>query len=72
MSAEQVLEEIKKLPFEEQREVFEQLRDKFEVEPTAEQIAEFERRGEELRQRPERGIPWEQVRAELKERTKNR
>jgi putative addiction module component (TIGR02574 family) len=71
VSAEQVLDEIDKLPFKEQREVFEQLRDKFEVEPTEEQIAEFERRGEELRQHPERGIPWEKVRAELKERTKD-
>lgn len=72
MSAEQVLEEIEKLPFEEQREVFEQLRGKFDDEPTPEQIREFERRGEELRQHPERGIPWEKVRAEVKERTKNR
>jgi putative addiction module component (TIGR02574 family) len=64
MSATQVLEQLDKLPFEEQREVFEQL--------TPEQIAEFERRGEELRRNPQSGIPWEQVRAELKERIKGR
>jgi putative addiction module component (TIGR02574 family) len=75
MSAAQVLEQIDKLPFEEQREVFEQLRDKFDEfddELTPEQIAELERRAEELRQHPERGIPWETVQAELHERLKNR
>ena len=72
MSATQVLEQIDKLPFEEQREVFEQLRDKFDDEPTPEQLAEFERRGEALRRNPASGIPWEQVRAELKERIKAR
>ena len=72
MSAAQVLEQVNKLPFEEQREVFEQLRDKFEDEPTPEQLAEFERRAEELRQHPERGIPWETVQAELHDRLKSR
>ena len=72
MSATQVLEQIHKLPFEEQREVFEQLRDEFDDELTPEQIAEFERRGEQLRRNPAGGIPWEQVRAELKERIKSR
>jgi putative addiction module component (TIGR02574 family) len=72
MSAAQVLEQIDKLPFEEQREVFEQLRDKFDDELTPEQIAELDRRAEELRQHPERGIPWETVQAELHERLKNR
>jgi putative addiction module component (TIGR02574 family) len=75
MSAAQVLEQIDKLPFEEQREVFEQLRDKFDEFDdglTPEQIAELERRAEELRQHPERGIPWETVQAELHERLKNR
>jgi putative addiction module component (TIGR02574 family) len=72
MSAAQVMEQVNRLPFEEQREVFEQLRGKFDVEPTSEQLAEFERRGEELRRNPKNGIPWEQVRAELKERIKGR
>jgi putative addiction module component (TIGR02574 family) len=66
------MEQVEKLPFEEQREVFEQLRDKFEDEPTPEQLAEFDRRAEELRQHPERGIPWETVQAELHERLKSR
>ena len=72
MSATQVMEQLDKLPLEEQREVFEQLREKFDAELTPEQIAEFERRGEELRRNPQSGIPWEQVRADLKERIKGR
>ena len=72
MSATQVMEQVEKLPFEEQREVFEHLREKFDDELTPEQIAEFDRRGDELRRNPASGIPWEQVRAELKERIKTR
>ncbi len=72
MSAAQIMEQVEKLPFEEQREVFEQLREKFDAEPTPEQLAEFDRRAEELRQHPERGIPWETVQAELHERLKSR
>lgn len=72
MSAAQVIEQVDKLSFEEQREVFEQLREKFDAEPAPEQLAEFERRSEELRRNPQSGIPWEQVRAELKERIKGR
>jgi len=72
MSAAQVLEQIDRLPVEEQREVFEQLRDKFDDELTPEQIAELERRAEELRQHPERGIPWETVQAELHDRLQSR
>jgi putative addiction module component (TIGR02574 family) len=68
MSAAQVLEQIEKLPFEEQREVFEHLRDKFDEELTPEQVAELERRAEELRKNPEAGIPWEQVRDEARKR----
>ena len=66
------MEQVNQLPFEEQREVFEHLREKFDDDPTPEQIAEFERRGEELHRNPQSGIPWEQVRAELKERIKGR
>ena len=72
MSSSQVLELLEKLHVEKQREVFERLRDKFDGELTPGQIAEFERRGEELARNPQSGIPWEQVRAELKERIKGR
>jgi len=65
MSATQVLEQIHKLPFEEQREVFERLRDEFDDALTPEQIAELERRAADTRAHPERGVPWETVRAEL-------
>lgn len=73
MSAAQMLEQIEKLPVEEQRQVFEQLRDKFDGEElTPEQIAELGRRAEELRQHPEHGVLWETVQAELHDRLKSR
>ena len=65
MSATQVMEQVEKLPFEEQREVFEHLREKFDDELTPEQVAELERRAEDARAHPERGIPWETLRAEM-------
>ncbi len=72
MSVAEVVEQFRKLPREEQREVFEVLRARFANEPSPEQLAEFERRAESLRRNPETGIPWEQVRAELKERLEAR
>jgi putative addiction module component (TIGR02574 family) len=64
MSAAQVMEQVEKLPFEEQREVFEHLREKFDDELTPEQIAELDRRAEDALKNPGRGIPWEQLRDE--------
>ena len=75
MSATEILEQIEKLPPKEQQEVAERILEKygdFEDELTPEQIAELERRAEELRQHPERGIPWETVQAELHDRLKSR
>jgi putative addiction module component (TIGR02574 family) len=68
MSAAQVMEQVNKLPFEEQREVFEHLREKFDDVLTPEQIAELERRAEDALKNPGRGKPVEQVFAEIEER----
>jgi putative addiction module component (TIGR02574 family) len=68
MSATQVMEQVEKLPFEEQREVFEHLREKFDDELTPEQITELERRAEDALKNPGRGKPVEQVFAEIEER----
>jgi hypothetical protein len=64
----QVLEQLDRLPFEEQREVFEQLRDRFDDELTPEQVAELERRAEDALKHPGRGTPIEEVSAEIKKR----
>jgi len=71
MSAAQVLEQVEKLPFEEQREVFEHLREKFD-DLTPEQIAELDRRAEDALKNPGRGKPVEQVFAEIEERLRAR
>ena len=68
MSATQVLEQVEKLPFDEQREVFEQLREKFDDELTPEQIAELERRAARARAHPERCRPMEDVFADIEKR----
>jgi len=68
MSAAQVLEQLEKLPFEEQREVFEQLRGKFDDELTPEQIAELDRRAESALAHPERCRPLDDVFADIEKR----
>ena len=68
MSATQVLEQLEKLPFEEQREVFEQLREKFDSELTPEQIAELDRRAERALAHPERCRPLDDVVADIEKR----
>lgn len=75
MSRTEILEELRRMPEPERRELVEMIDlefGNFNDEPTPEQIAEFDRRGDELARNPASGIPWEQVRAELKERIKAR
>jgi hypothetical protein len=64
----QVLEQLNRLPFEEQREVFEQLRDRFDDELTPEQIAELDRRAERALAHPERCRPLDDVVADIEKR----
>jgi putative addiction module component (TIGR02574 family) len=73
MSTTEIMEQIRLLPLAEQYEVAEKVREEyFDDELTPDQVAELERRAEELRQHPERGISWETVQAELHERLKSR
>ena len=68
MSATQVLEQVNRLPFEEQREVFEHLREKFDDQLTPEQIAELDRRAERALAHPERCRPLDDVVADIEKR----
>ena len=68
MSAAHVLDLLEKLPEKEQREVFEQLRDKFDDELTSEQAAEVDRLAEDALKHPGCGKPIDQVFAEIEER----
>lgn len=68
MSTAQVIEQLEKLPFEEQREVFEQLREKFDAALTPEQIAELDRRAERALAHPERCRPLDDVVADIEKR----
>ena len=66
------MEQVNRLPFEEQREVFEQLREKFDDELTPEQIAELDRRAERALAHPERCRPLDDVVADIEKRFRNR
>jgi len=75
VSAAEILERIRGLPPEEQRDLVELIMDEFgetsetdDTDLTTQQLAELERRAEELRKNPGSGVPWEQVRADLKKR----
>jgi putative addiction module component (TIGR02574 family) len=75
MSRTEILEELRRMPEPERREFIETIDlefGDFNDDLTPEQKAELNRRAEELRQHPERGIPWETVQAELPERLRSR
>ena len=71
MSKMEILEELRRMPETERRELVETIDlefGDFNDELTPEQAAELERRAEEFRKNPQAGIPWEQVRANARQR----
>jgi len=67
MSKAEILEQIRRMPEAERRELVETIRFEFgdfDTELTEEQKAELEGRATELRKNPKAGVPWEQVRAD--------
>jgi putative addiction module component (TIGR02574 family) len=73
MTVAEIIEQIRPLPAKEKQQVLEALWDNFQDELegydpdlSPEQFAELKRREEEAIAHPERGIPWEQVQAEMK------
>jgi len=65
MSSAQVLDLLEKLPVEEQREVFEQLREKFDDELAPGEAELIDRRLQDHLNHPEDVIPFETVKARL-------
>jgi putative addiction module component (TIGR02574 family) len=72
VSATEILEALRRMPPAQRRELVDQIEVEFAGELTAEQVVKLERRAEELRKNPKSGIPWEQVRAEARQRLKSR
>ena len=71
MSATEILEQIRRLPPEEQHEIAETIRHDLgecDHELTLEQIAELDRRAEDALKNPGRGTPIEDVSAEIRKR----
>jgi len=65
MSATEILEELRRMPAAERRELVETIEIEFgdtDDELTPEQVAELDRRAEDALRNPGRGIPWEQLR----------
>jgi putative addiction module component (TIGR02574 family) len=71
MSATEILEQLRRMPAAERREVVEAIEMEFGDfgdELTPQQTAELERRAEDALKHPGRGTPIEQVSAEIKQR----
>jgi putative addiction module component (TIGR02574 family) len=68
MSAAEIVEQFRLLPFEEQREVVRLLNKEIDDELSPDQIAELERRAEDFRKNPEDGVCWEEIRSDLRKR----
>jgi putative addiction module component (TIGR02574 family) len=71
MSATEILEELRRMPEVERRELVETIElefGDFDDKLTLEQKAELDRRAEEFRNNPRDGIPFEQVREEARKR----
>jgi putative addiction module component (TIGR02574 family) len=71
MSAVEILEQIRRLPENERRELVAQILDEFtEIDDdlSPEQLEELERRAEDALKNPNDGIPWEDVQPELKKK----
>ena len=67
MSRTEILEELRRMPETERRELVETIElefGDFNDELTLEQKAELNRRAEDALENPGRGIPWEQLRDE--------
>jgi putative addiction module component (TIGR02574 family) len=75
MSAAEILEELRRMPEAERRELVETIElefGDFDDTLTPGQKAELDRRAKELRRNPKSGVPWEQVRNEARQRLKAR
>ena len=75
MSRTEILEELRRMPEPERRELVETIElefGDFDDTLTPEQIAELERRAEDALKHPGRGKPVEQVFAEIEERLRAR
>jgi putative addiction module component (TIGR02574 family) len=71
MTRSEILDELRKLDPEERAQLIEELWESVEEDDfflTDEQAAEIERRAAELEADPSIGIPWEEIRADLRKR----